>query len=151
VQKRFVFLRTATAAQREKQFDGRSSSSLGTSIFIEYSSKRIEFFSHPLLEQTKLAMSRGDQRDRDRAKRQAKEAAKSKGSSREGTPLQRNQDDAAKLQAKIAAKAAKKAQEETNDVTASKEPAPRKKVPKKSDNLDDLLSAGLGGAKKTRK
>ena len=50
-------------------------------------------------------MSRGNQREVDRAKRQAKDASKNQ-ATREGTPMQRNQDDAAKLQAKIAAKAA---------------------------------------------
>jgi hypothetical protein len=92
-------------------------------------------------------MSRGDQRDRDRQKRQAKEAAKNKGSGREGTPLQRNADDAAKLQAKVAAKAAK--QTEQNNGLSGNTPVARTKVAKKSDTLDDLLSAGLG--KKTRK
>jgi hypothetical protein len=94
-------------------------------------------------------MSRGDQRERDRQKRQAKEAAKNKGSAREGTPLQRNADDAAKLQAKIAAKAAKTTDE--GDKGAAGAPVVRKKVAKKSDTLDDLLSAGLTGTKKTRK
>ena len=67
------------------------------------------------------------------------------------TPLQRNADDAAKLQAKIAAKAAKKSQEEGNDATGAKAPVARKKVAKKTDTLDDLLSAGLTAGKKTRK
>ncbi|KAG7341465.1 hypothetical protein IV203_023417 [Nitzschia inconspicua] len=94
-------------------------------------------------------MSRGDQRERDRQKRQAKEAAKNKGSNREGTPLQRNQDDAAKLQAKIAAKAAKLAEAQSQDT--NKGPVVRKKVAKKTDTLDDLLSAGLPGGNKARK
>jgi hypothetical protein len=95
-----------------------------------------------------FAMSRGDQRDRDRQKRQAKEAAKNKGSAREGTPSQRNADDAAKLQAKLAAKAAKKSEEE-NGNSGTVPVLTRPKVAKKTDTLDDLLSAGLG--KKTRK
>mmetsp|Transcript_20340 Transcript_20340/g.38050 ORF Transcript_20340/g.38050 Transcript_20340/m.38050 type:complete len:95 (-) Transcript_20340:1510-1794(-) len=94
-------------------------------------------------------MSRGDQRERDRAKRQAKEAAKNKGAQREGTPLQRNQNDAAKLQAKIAAKQAKAAEDASKSASSSSGPVPRKKVAKKTDTLDDLLSAGL--QKKTRK
>jgi hypothetical protein len=92
-------------------------------------------------------MTRGDQRDRDRQKRQAKEAGKNKGSGREGTPMQRNADDAAKLQAKLAAKAAKKADEDNGN--SGKVPVARPKVAKKTDDLDDLLAAGLD--KKTRK
>lgn len=91
-------------------------------------------------------MSRGNQRDHDRQKRQAKEAAKNKGNNREGTPAQRNADDASKLQAKIAAKAT-----QHTDTSSEKAPVVRKKVPaKKSDTLDDLLSAGLTKGKKTR-
>lgn len=95
-------------------------------------------------------MSRGDQRDRDRQKRQAKEAAKNKGQQREGTPLQRNEDDKAKLQAKIAAKKAQKeAEAAAAATTTSKAPVVRKKVPKKQDaSLDDLLNAGLTKGKK---
>jgi hypothetical protein len=96
-------------------------------------------------------MSRGDQRERDRQKRQAKEAAKNKGSAREGTPLQRNENDAAKLQAKIAAKQAQKAEQDANAGNTTKAPVARKKVAKKSDNLVDLLNAGLTSGKKTRK
>ena len=98
-------------------------------------------------------MSRGNQREVDRAKRQAKEAKKNQ-ATREGTPMQRNQDDAAKLQAKIAAKAAKDAaeqqqQQEAGGGTGIVAPVVRKKVPKKEDAaLDDLLNAGLGKAKK---
>jgi hypothetical protein len=97
-------------------------------------------------------MSRGDQRDRDRQKRQAKEAAKNaNGSAREGTPLQRNENDAAKLQAKIAAKQAQKSEQDANAGNTTNAPVPRKKVAKKSDNLDDLLHAGLASGRKTRK
>jgi hypothetical protein len=93
-------------------------------------------------------MTRGDQRERDRAKRQAKEAAKNKGTQREGTPLQRNDADKAALEAKIAAKKAQKAAEAAN-AAATKEPVVRKKVPKKNEeNLDALLSAGLATVKK---
>lgn len=93
-------------------------------------------------------MTRGDQRERDRAKRQAKEASKNKGTQREGTPLQRNDADKAALEAKIAAKKALKAAEAAN-TAATKDPVVRKKVPKKNDeNLDALLSAGLATVKK---
>lgn len=95
-------------------------------------------------------MSRGNQRDTDRAKRQAKEAAKNKTNNREGTPAQRNMEDATKLQAKLAAKAAKKA--EADNTPPAKAPVARKKgVAKKSENLDDLLNAGLSAGKKNRK
>ena len=68
---------------------------------------------------------------------------------RDGTPAQRNQDDAAKLQAKQAAKAAKEAEEAAKAANPSKAPVVRKKVPKKKDdNLDDLLNAGLKKGKK---
>lgn len=88
-------------------------------------------------------MTRGDQRDRDRAKRQAKEASKNKGNAREGTPLQRNEDDASKLAAKVAAKQAKMAELAATGGTSTAAPVAKKKVDKKSDNLEDLLSAGL--------
>mmetsp|Transcript_26698 Transcript_26698/g.75757 ORF Transcript_26698/g.75757 Transcript_26698/m.75757 type:complete len:95 (-) Transcript_26698:217-501(-) len=94
-------------------------------------------------------MTRGDQRERDRAKRQAKEAAKSKGAGREGTPLLRNENDKAALEAKVAAKKAQKAAEaESGTPTAA--PVVRKKVPKKED-LNDLLSAGLTKVAKSKK
>eukprot|EP00536_Pseudo-nitzschia_multiseries_P018103 jgi/Psemu1/315484/fgenesh1_kg.2156_\ len=90
-------------------------------------------------------MSRGNQRDTDRAKRQAKEASKNKGNNREGTPAQRNIEDAHKLQAKLAAKAAKKA--EADNATPAKAPVTRKKIAKKNETLDDLLNAGLSKGK----
>ena len=95
-------------------------------------------------------MSRGDQRDRDRAKRQAKEAAKNKGIQREGTPQQRNADDKAALLAKLEAKKAKQLSESKDQ--DNKKPVVRKKVKKETESLDDLLSAGLAaGKKKSRK
>ena len=95
-------------------------------------------------------MSRGDQRDRDRAKRQAKEAAKNKVNQREGTPQQRNADDKAALLAKVEAKKAKQISESKDE--DNKKPVVRKKVKKETESLDDLLSAGLAaGKKKTRK
>lgn len=96
-------------------------------------------------------MSRGNQREQDRAKRQAKLASQNK-TTREGTPAQRNQDDAAKLQAKLAAKAAKKVEAENAPKTATKAPVARKKVAaKKTETLDDLLNAGLSTKKSKNK
>lgn len=97
-------------------------------------------------------MSRGDQRERDRAKRQAKEAG-SGGDKREGSKAQRNLEDAEKLRAKLAAKEAKKAEEAANGgVAQSKAPVPKKKKnAKKTENVDDLLSAGLSTKKKSNK
>merc|ERR1712238_47174 len=100
-------------------------------------------------------MSRGDQRERDRSKRQAKEDAKNGGNKREGTPAQRNQEDAVKLQAKLAAKEAKKAEQDAVKVapppTNKGFPIPRKKVAKKTENIDDLLISGLSTASKKNK
>jgi hypothetical protein len=91
-------------------------------------------------------MSRGDQRDRDRAKREAKEAAKTKGKQREGTPQSRNQDDKVALQAKLEAK---KAEQATGaSVQDTQKPVARKKVKKEADDLDDLLNVGLKQKKK---
>ena len=64
-----------------------------------------------------------------------------------GDPLKRNENDKAALLAKVQAK--KEAMEAA--VTApsiSNGPVPRKKVDKKKESLDDLLSAGLSGNKK---
>jgi len=93
-------------------------------------------------------MSRGDQRDRDRAKRQAKDAAKNKVKQREGTPQQRNADDKAALLAKLEAKKAKQLSESKDQV--EKKPVVRKKVKKETESLDDLLSAGLTAGKKKK-
>jgi hypothetical protein len=86
-------------------------------------------------------MSRGGQRDRDRAKREAKDASKTKGKQREGTIQQRNQDDKEALQAKLEAKKAEKATGAS--VQDTKKPVARKKVKKQADDLDDLLNVGL--------
>ena len=94
-------------------------------------------------------MTRGDQRERDRAKRQAKEASKNKGGGREGTPLIRNENDKAALEAKIAAKKAQKAAEGSAG-TSTKAADGRKKEVTKDANLDDLLSAGLTKGKKSK-
>ena len=93
-------------------------------------------------------MTRGDQRERDRAKRQAKEASKNKGGGREGTPLIRNENDKLALEAKIAAKKAQKAVEESTGTT--KAPVVPKKETTKDGNLDDLLSVGLTKSKKSK-
>ncbi|CAB9501484.1 expressed unknown protein [Seminavis robusta] len=91
-------------------------------------------------------MSRGDKRDRDRAKTQARLAQKSKANAREGRPEDRNANDAAALQAKVAAKKAAKDAEAGN--APSKGPVARKAKNKKQQDLDDLLNAGLTTGKK---
>jgi hypothetical protein len=96
-------------------------------------------------------MTRGDQRDRDRTKRQAKEAAKNKTTGRDGTPAQRNQDDKVALLAKLQAKKAAKEAGGTEPVAAGKAPVKPKGKPKQTGALDDLLSAGLSTGKRTRK
>ena len=73
-------------------------------------------------------MARGDQRERDRAKKQARLAKDAKGVAKEGNPEQRNLADSAALAVVVKSKAKKK------------EPA----------GLDDLLSAGLAGGRKKR-
>jgi len=95
-------------------------------------------------------MSRGNQRERDRQKNQAKLAAKSKGDQREGTPSQRNANDKDALLAKIEAKKAAKAAS-ADAQKNTKAPVARKKVAKKDDSLDDLLNAGLTKGKKGKK
>ncbi|CAJ1968641.1 unnamed protein product [Cylindrotheca closterium] len=94
-------------------------------------------------------MSRGDQRDRDRQKRQAREASKNNVTQREGTPQQRNADDKAALLAKLEAKKAKQLAEPLDQ--NANIPVPRKKGKKQSETLDDLLSAGLAVGKKKKK
>jgi homoserine dehydrogenase len=98
-------------------------------------------------------MSRGDQRDRDRAKNQAKHAGKNT-VQREGQPAERNADDATKLAAKVEAKKKKEAEEAIKAAASAGAPVivPKKKaVAKKKDNFDDLLSAGLSTTKKRAK
>jgi hypothetical protein len=101
------------------------------------------------------AMSRGNQREIDREKARKREAAKNGGNQREGTPAGRNEDDSQKLKAKVEAKKAKQAAEAEAAVSQEgsnpKAPVVRKKVAKKTANLDDLLDVGLKtGGKKTR-
>ena len=101
------------------------------------------------------AMARGNQREMSREKNQKKLAAKNKGNDREGTPLSRNLNDKEALAAKVAAKkAAKEADEAAASKAAAAGPAvvaKKKKKPKADAGLDDLLSAGLVGAKKKGK
>lgn len=101
------------------------------------------------------AMARGNQREMSREKNQKKLAAKNKGNDREGTPLSRNLNDKQALAAKVAAKkAAKEAEEAAASKAAAAGPAvvaKKKKKPKADAGLDDLLSAGLVGAKKKGK
>lgn len=101
------------------------------------------------------AMARGNQREMSREKNQKKLAAKNKGNDREGTPLSRNLNDKQALAAKVAAKkAAKEADEAAASKAAAAGPAvvaKKKKKPKADAGLDDLLSAGLVGAKKKGK
>jgi hypothetical protein len=52
-------------------------------------------------------MSRGNQREIDRARAQARNAKHAPGQKKEGTPQQRNEADAAALALKLAAKKAK--------------------------------------------
>ena len=52
-------------------------------------------------------MSRGNQREIDRARAQARNAKHAPGQKKDGTPQQRNESDAAALAVKIAAKKAK--------------------------------------------
>jgi hypothetical protein len=76
----------------------------------------------------------------------------SNGKCQGGDPLQRNASDAAALAAKIAAKQAKAATESSGGGGGGGGGPPvRKKVDKKGDSLDDLLSAGLDTGKKKSK
>lgn len=68
-----------------------------------------------------------------------------------GNPLQRNMDDAAKLQAKVAAKKAQEQDSQSQCTATVGSTVARKKVPaKKEDNLDDLLGAGLATKKRVK-
>mmetsp|Transcript_19462 Transcript_19462/g.30433 ORF Transcript_19462/g.30433 Transcript_19462/m.30433 type:complete len:99 (+) Transcript_19462:155-451(+) len=97
-------------------------------------------------------MARGDQRERDRAKKQARLQKEAKGGgSKEGKPEQRNLADSAALAAKVAKKAElkKKQEEEEQRMAGNKPVVARSKVKKKEPaGLDDLLSAGLAKTKK---
>jgi hypothetical protein len=67
--------------------------------------------------------------------------------------MARNESDAAALQAKLAAKkAAKEAQGDDDAAVSSAPVVPKKKAPVKNTNdMDDLLSAGLSTGKKRSK
>ncbi|KAL7438712.1 hypothetical protein ACHAXM_006419 [Skeletonema potamos] len=96
-------------------------------------------------------MARGDQRERDRAKKQARLQKDAKSHAKEGNPEQRNLADSAALAAKVAKKAEmkKKQEEEEQRQLANKPVVAKSKAKKKeADGLDDLLSAGLGKGKK---
>lgn len=96
-------------------------------------------------------MSRGDKRERDREKNQKKLQDKARQEARGGNPLQRNMDDAAKLQAKVAAKKAKEQDSQSQCTATVGSTVAGKKVPaKKKDNLDDLLGAGLATKKRVK-
>lgn len=97
-------------------------------------------------------MARGDQRDRDRAKAQAKLAKKGGAGKSDGHPAQRNANDSVALAEKVAKKAAmKKEADEKAAKEGSTKIVERKKVKKKEEGLDDLLSAGLAGGKGKKK
>mmetsp|Transcript_10894 Transcript_10894/g.16286 ORF Transcript_10894/g.16286 Transcript_10894/m.16286 type:complete len:99 (-) Transcript_10894:615-911(-) len=97
-------------------------------------------------------MARGDQRERDRAKKLARLQKEQKGGPKEGNPESRNLADSAALAAKVAKKAEmKKKQEEEEQRNAANKPVVVKSKAKKKKEpagLDDLLSAGLAKGKK---
>ncbi|KAK1748212.1 hypothetical protein QTG54_000151 [Skeletonema marinoi] len=97
-------------------------------------------------------MARGDQRERDRAKKLARLQKEQKGGPKEGNPESRNLNDSAALAAKVAKKAEmKKKQEEEEQRNAANKPVVVKSKAKKKKEpagLDDLLSAGLAKGKK---
>jgi len=100
-------------------------------------------------------MTRGDQRERDRAKTLAK-AGKDTSNQREGTVQAQNEGDKAALLAKVQAKRDRQAKEAAEQdaaaAAAAKASAIAAKAPKKKDaGLDDLLSAGLAGDKTKKK
>mmetsp|Transcript_50512 Transcript_50512/g.107609 ORF Transcript_50512/g.107609 Transcript_50512/m.107609 type:complete len:96 (-) Transcript_50512:786-1073(-) len=94
-------------------------------------------------------MARGNQREQAREKNLKKLQAKSGGDQRAGTIHDRNASDKNALEAKVAAKKAAK------EAEAAAGPAPKVVKPKgkkkEAAGLDDLLSAGLSGAKKKGK
>ncbi len=94
-------------------------------------------------------MARGNQREISCEKNLKKQAAQKGGSNREGTKLQRDEEDKAKLQAKIKAKQERLKDAEVKEAEQAKTVVVKKKVKKKeADSLDDLLNAGLSGAAK---
>merc|ERR1711957_338550 len=99
-------------------------------------------------------MSRGGQRERDRAKSQAKLEKNKPAQGREGNPADRNAADSTALSVKVAKKeAARKVREAAEAAALNSAPkVMRKKIPKIAEpGLDDLLNAGLPGGKKKKK
>lgn len=97
-------------------------------------------------------MSRGDKRERDRAKNQAKLQAKTASKSKSGNIVDRNASDKSALEAKIARKAKQKQEEEAAAASAVTKVVRKKGagVKKVDEGLDDLLSAGLNKSKKKK-
>ena len=94
-------------------------------------------------------MARGNQREISREKNLKKQQVANKGGAREGTKLQRDEEDKAKLEAKVKAKAEAKKLAEQEAANKPKGPIkPKKKKKKEEAGLEDLLNAGLSGAKK---
>mmetsp|Transcript_6613 Transcript_6613/g.9452 ORF Transcript_6613/g.9452 Transcript_6613/m.9452 type:complete len:98 (+) Transcript_6613:104-397(+) len=96
-------------------------------------------------------MSRGDKRERDRAKNQAKLASKQKSQTSSGDVQKRNESDKAALEAKVAMKKAAQEAAAKDAETVIKGPVARKKKPTKDVDIDDLLNSGLSGNKKKGK
>lgn len=90
-------------------------------------------------------MSRGDKRERDRAKNQIKQQQKTKQQAKTGNILDRNTADKLALDKKIAMKVAKKKEEElaAANTAKSNKVTRKKKLNNVELGLDDLLNAGL--------
>mmetsp|Transcript_35404 Transcript_35404/g.40356 ORF Transcript_35404/g.40356 Transcript_35404/m.40356 type:complete len:101 (+) Transcript_35404:115-417(+) len=98
-------------------------------------------------------MSRGDQRERDRAKSQAKLAQKQNVSQKAGDLHSRNQNDKDALLNKIAAKKAmqgKLEKQAAEDASIVKKPM-RKKKQVKEDSLDDIFNEALKKGKNKKR
>ncbi|CBK22129.2 uncharacterized protein [Blastocystis hominis] len=65
-------------------------------------------------------MTRGNQREVDRMRAEARHSKKGTGERKEGNPIARNENDAARLAAKIAAKKAREEAEAKGEVPAKK-------------------------------
>jgi len=90
-------------------------------------------------------MTRGDQRERDRAKNLKKHQEK------QGDPLMRNASDAARLAEKVAKKKAEDAKNEENakkDEASKRVEPKRTKTPDADSGLEALLESGLSKVKK---
>lgn len=94
-------------------------------------------------------MSRGNQRETDRAKNQAKLQAAANAKSKGGDVLKRNDNDKAALLAKVEEKKRRAEEEAKNaNYSATHVTVKPKKKQEKADSLDDILAAGLGKKKK---